>query len=364
MKKLVILHFNDISKYPPALNLIEYLGNKNIFDEIIILSRGKLLNGNSKINFKNSKSYNYSNIIIRFISYLIFYIKCILTLLRDKPIQVIYYESLSFFPVFIYKFFFPAIKIYCHYHEYESINDYKNSMFLNRFNHLLEKKCYSKFQWLSQTNKNRLDLFLNDNAIINLQILHVMPNYPPMSWYSINQKRSLLKSEITNFVYVGALDFEDIYLKEFINWVVAQKGRAKFSLYSNNFRTGVVSFIQSLDSDYIEFKGSVPYSDLPQVLSQYHIGVILYKCKTMNYIYNEPNKFFEYYSSGLDVWFPKEMLAMKPNIEYDYRPSVIEVDYENLKSLDELISKSNDWKQKIYIRENAFVELALALGNN
>ena len=84
----------------------------------------------------------------------------------------------------------------------------------------------------------------------------------------------------------------------------------------------------------------------------------------MNYIYNEPNKFFEYYSSGLDVWFPKEMLAMKPNIEYDYRPSVIEVDYENFKSLDELISKSNDWKQKIYIRENAFVELALALGNN
>jgi hypothetical protein len=361
LKKLIIIHFNNIEKYPPALNLIEYLSNKNIFDQIIIFSRGKLLSSNSKINFKISKSYDNSNISLRFISYLLFYIKCLFTLFSNKPEKVIYYESLSFFPVFIYKIFFPAKKIFCHYHEYETKEDYLKSMLLNRINHFFEKKCYSNYDWISHTNNYRLDFFLKDNLNVNPNISHIMPNYPPKSWYSAIENRNINKSEIINFVFVGALSFKDMYLKEFIIWILNQNGKARLTLFSNNLAKGVIEYLESLKSDFIDFKGSVPYFDLPHVLRQYDVGVILYMCKVMNTIYCEPNKFFEYYSCGLDVWFPKEMLGMNANTEIEKRPYVIAVDFENLKSLDELIPKSNDWNQKLYVRENAFLELESVL---
>ncbi len=140
MKKLTIIHFNDIAKYPPALNLIEYFANKESNNQIIVLSRSKYSSNNSQIKFNNTEKFDNSNAIFRLMSYLWFYFKCIISLLKNKPVEVIYYESLSYFPIFVYKLFYPKIKIICHYHEYESKKDYRNSMMLNRFNHFLEKK--------------------------------------------------------------------------------------------------------------------------------------------------------------------------------------------------------------------------------
>ncbi len=49
-----------------------------------------------------------------------------------------------------------------------------------------------------------------------------------------------------------------------------------------------------------------------------------------NYIYNEPNKYFEYYVCGLDVWFPKEMLGMYRNIQDHHKPFVKDLDFKKL----------------------------------
>jgi hypothetical protein len=50
---------------------------------------------------------------------------------------------------------------------------------------------------------------------------------------------------------------------------------------------------------------------LPQVLSQYDVGLILYRCRTLNFVYNATNKLFEYLVCGLDVWYPPCMLGLK-----------------------------------------------------
>ena len=60
-----------------------------------------------------------------------------------------------------------------------------------------------------------------------------------------------------------------------------------------------------------------------------NIGVILYKCKTLNQRFAAPNKLFEYLACGLDVWFPAEMEGC---FEYasDAIPRVLKVDFNNI----------------------------------
>lgn len=357
MKKLIVIHFNDIDKYPPALNFIEYFCKKERIKEIIVFSRTEYTSSNSKIVINNTKKFDKLNVFFRIMSYFWFYFKCFIFLLKNKPVEVIYYESLSFIPVYLYKLFYPRIKIICHYHEYESERDYGDSMILNRLNHFFEKKSYSEFYWISHTNNFRLDFFLNDNKNVNIHSAHILPNYPPKAWYDNAKKINLENNTVTNFVCAGALGFDDLYLKEFIIWVLEQKGKATLNLYSNNIKQEVLDYINLLNSNLIIFNGAVPYFDLPNVLNKYDIGLILYKCNTLNFVYNEPNKFFEYYSCGLDVWFPKEMIAMKPNIQIEFRPSVIEVDYTKMKPIHEMISTSVKWHQNNYDREKVFEEL-------
>ena len=70
------------------------------------------------------------------------------------------------------------------------------------------------------------------------------------------------------------------------------------------------------------------------MLAQYDVGVILYRCNTTNYKYNASNKLFEYLACGLEVWYPPQMLGVKPYSQNDVFPRVMEVDYDQLGDLD------------------------------
>ena len=72
------------------------------------------------------------------------------------------------------------------------------------------------------------------------------------------------------------------------------------------------------------------YDDLPDLLRDFHAGLILYKGNTPNYIYNETNKLFEYLACGLDVLYPRQMVGVKPYVCRDARPRVIECEFENM----------------------------------
>jgi hypothetical protein len=59
----------------------------------------------------------------------------------------------------------------------------------------------------------------------------------------------------------------------------------------------------------------------------------MYRGNTRNYIYNETNKLFEYLACGLDVWYPKQMLGIKPHARTDIAPRIIELDFERLQDI-------------------------------
>src|SRR5690606_14618250 len=119
--------------------------------------------------------------------------------------------------------------VFVHYHEYTSKEEYEKGMITTRYFHRLEKKLYAEVEWLSHTNDVRMQLFLEDNALIQISATHILPNYPPLSWNTTreNQKISPLK-----IVYVGSLGMRSMFIKEFASWLVRQEGEVVWDIYS------------------------------------------------------------------------------------------------------------------------------------
>ncbi len=319
--------------YPPVQNFINELEKKNLEQDIIILttagrykslSRFKTVHTKIKV-FRLGQSGPGIGKMARLYYYFIFYVSAMLLLLFKRPGTVLYYETISSFPAYYYKKFIKrAASIMVHYHEYTSPTEYEQGMFITRLFHGYEKWLYPRLHWLSHTNNYRMNLFLKDIYPLQPQHNAIIPNYPPSSWYS--EKKSIPEEPI-QIVYIGALSLQTMYTKEMAEWVLAQQGKVLWDIYSYNITEDAVEYIRGLNSLWIHLKEGLDYAALPKVLGQYHIGVILYKGHIANYIYNAPNKLFEYQSAGLQVWVPDVMTGA---MEYVDEKNVRSVNFETL----------------------------------
>ena len=125
-----------------------------------------------------------------------------------------------------------------------------------------------------------------------------------------------------------------MYTREFAEWIIKQKGQATWDIYSSNITAEAKSYLQLTDTSLIRFHGGINYFSLPGLLHEYEVGVILYKGHIPNYVYNAPNKLFEYLACGLDVWFPQNMQSSLPFVTKDNYPKIVPVNFENLMSLN------------------------------
>lgn len=340
MVKLTIVHFQPLEKYPPIINLLYFLSRKKI--PATVISTNPTENIDTYINkFHQIVIFPYVNGASRYriFQYLYFYFGSIIQLIKSHPSHILWMETLSSFPVIIYYFLrIKKPKLYVHYHEYESPDEIKNGMFLSRLFHRMEKKIYPQVTWLSHTNHDRLNMFVNDNPEVNLQSLNTMPNYPPKWWgdFASNNKKPGLPIKL---VYVGALSTETTYLKEIVQLVENSEGKLTCDFYSFSLDEKTQTCFKQTKTSFIHFKGSLKQTDFPEVISMYDVGLILYKGHIPNYIYNAPNKLFEYLACGLDVWYPQVMAGIKPYTRLEVTPKVVPIDFENISSFN--------WKEAI-----------------
>ena len=322
--------------YPPLQNFIRLLEKENLPRHITILTtagRYKLLGtfktAHPKINIlRLGQSGPGIGKLARLYYYFIFYACAVLLLLFKRPATVLYYETLSSFPAWFYKKFINrSASIMVHYHEYTSPGEYEQGMFLTRLFHRYEKWLYPRLQWLSHTNAYRMNLFLKDIYPLQPQHTAIVPNYPPSSWYT---KRNFIPATPLQIVYIGSMSLQTMYTKEMAGWVLAQQGKVFWDIYSYNITDDAREYIRSLNSLWIQLKEGLDYAALPDVLVQYHIGVVLYKGHIANYVYNAPNKLFEYLSAGLQVWVPDVMTGA---MEYADKINVLAVNFSDLQNI-------------------------------
>jgi hypothetical protein len=209
--------------------------------------------------------------------------------------------------------------------------EYDTGMRLVRSFHQMEKNIYDQVNWISHTNSARMKNFLRDLKDISVPNRHILPNYPPKNWLS-TAKPGI--SQPVRAVYLGALSLDTMYTKEFAQWVLSQQGNIIWDIYSLNVTDEAASFIQALPGESVRLYPGISYREIPGVLKQYDLGLILYTGHIPNWIDNAPNKLFEYLSCGLDVWFPMDMKGCIPYITKDTYPKVVAVDFKQLAKLD------------------------------
>jgi len=325
--------------YPPVTNFLNVIAKHAFFVKVWTTHNTK-----KRITYHNEKLKNINrspfpeksdNVLKRVFKYFCFNISCFIGLVKYKPEAILYYESYSVYPVFLYmKFFGKATKLYIHYHEYEDRESYKNGMKLVKYYNELEKKfLYGRASWISQTNKERLHMFASDHPKLPSEVLKIMPNYPPKIWSSQVNGKSKASKDIIITVYVGSLSLKDTFIREYCDWVLNQNGKVCFHVYAYNLDDDTIAYLSSLNTDYIVFytKG-VEYNKMPALLADYDIGLILYKAHTKNYKHNAPNKLFEYLACKLLVLYPDVMSGMA----LYQSDNVIRLNFEQIPSFNEI----------------------------
>lgn len=335
MKKLAIVHYQPLELYPPVMNLIDSLENLGANTEVYTTENFKNnFKFSSKVDITRFPSPSKGNAFVRQILYLKFVFGVFIRLMAKQPRKILYYETISALPIFLYSVFsFKQASIYIHNHEYLSKDWYQKNSFWNRFQHKLEcNYLFKKSQWISQTNQIRLELFKEENKYINTSKLKVLANYPPKKWLSTKTNFKSSRNNEVRFVYVGTVSLDYTYIIEFISWIKTVPN-ATLDIYTININETTENKLkQVLNNNVRLLINQLQYNEIPKVLMNYDIGLILYKAITVNYKYNETNKLFEYLNCGLEVWFPKEMLGCKPYETNDF-PGVRICDYQNLSTL-------------------------------
>ena len=339
MKDIFIIQFTPIEHYPPIKNLLRELDILDNEKKILVCSTTSTNNYASKFLwvFANLKKVSFGRSgpqltsIMRNWYYFIFNTSCLIYLIWHRPRKVMYFESLSAFPIYLYKQWINSkAEILVHYHEYISPHQYQSGMSLQRFFHHLEKTVYHRFSWVSHTNQLRMDMFKQDifpSTITNPQII---PNYPPVKWKTLPKPTN----SPLRIVYVGSLSLTTMYVEAFANWVVGKQGEVVWDIYSYNYTAAAEKLIDALNCPWIRLCPAVEYDQLPEILRKYDVGVILYTGHIPNYVYNAPNKLFEYLACGLDVWFPKVMVGSLQYVRDKMLPKVLAFEFDNLANIN------------------------------
>lgn len=340
-QKFAVVHWFPIEYYPPATNLLNYLAAQ---EEIALTCY-------TTHNPKHRKPYENQAVSIirlgfpsaeknrlnRLLLFLAFQVVTLARLIATWPKNVLYYEPQSAFPVAVYALLNWKAKLLCHHHEYHDPRQFKRrGMLVARINHSIERFfLFNRCDWISHTNEHRMELFKRDIPKLNPLSLRILPNYPPRAWsefspvYDSKESFSLQKKSL-RLVYVGSLSTSTTFIEQIVEWVAANDGQVTLDIFCFNSDLSVAELFSQNSSPHIQLHSEgLPYEDIPKVLSQFDVGLILYKATTTNYAFNATNKLFEYLATGLDVWFPTEMLGIHPYKDSSRSPRVIEVDFKD-----------------------------------
>jgi hypothetical protein len=250
-----------------------------------------------------------------------------------RPDAIIAIEPHSALAAWIYyNIFGGKARLFIHHHEYYAQEDYlaAGMRVLRSTRRLEQGNLFRRAEWISETNGKRLTLLREWNPSISGDTAHVLPNYPPAEWVRRAAANTTVHDAVQmRLIYVGSASLEDAFIREIAHWVSERSGVVSLHVVSDNIAPDVWAALGKLNADNITLdpKGC-DYDDLPALLGQFDVGLVLYKGNTVNFIHNTPNKVFEYLAAGLDVWYPKEMTGMQvfhaehpelPLRETDYR---------------------------------------------
>jgi hypothetical protein len=325
MDKIAILHFNIIEKYPPVMNFIFDALEENPSLKILVFTT-KNTTAYTTPHFPNTKIYRFGTIstnqVTRYASYIWFNLMSSVVLLINRVDKITVFETLSIFPLWVLSKIYNSHKVHIHFHEYISDPERSASSAYMKVLFKLEDRLLKKYP-CSQTNEDRKRLFLIDKPFLNSDLVEVRPNMPPKSWWNnYGQFKKKSADAKIRLVHVGACDNKTMYVKEVLDWVIANPEQLELTIISQQLDEHTKDLIARYDTTAIKLIAPVNYYELPKELVKYDVGLVLYKGHTPNYVYNVPNKVYEYLACGLGVLTSSQLT------------STVKLNHENITAVD------------------------------
>lgn len=336
--RIAYVHILPIEYYPPARNTLKLFSKQNGWDVRCWSSPNhrRLPEWSDKSVHVVRHTYENPHKAAhrRLAAYLSWHFAVARELTNWKPDLIISVEPHSAIAVWLYfKIFGGTARLCIHHHEYYAPEDFSNrGMRLVRIGSRLElRDLFPRAEWISQTNVHRLQMIAHD-AHLDSHVLRVLPNYPPREWTERavrNDGRA--RDRPRKFIYLGSASLEDAFILEAAKWASRHREEVSLSVVGNNIAPDVWAEILKIGASNISLnKDGWDYEALPGKLNQFDVGLILYKGNTKNFVYNVPNKAFEYLAAGLEVWYPRQMKALKSmHSEFPGLP-MMEFDFDNM----------------------------------
>lgn len=338
----LVLHWLPLERFPPAQNLLRVAASDNRFCMQCCTTFEDGARDRFEVDgvrvYRTGFPLGRLSRLRRLWRFLVFPLMCLWVAIRHRPQVVLYYEPHSALAAFLTLLVRPRARLLIHYHEYRELPHYRDrGNLLARVGFWLESRwLFRRAVWISQTNPDRCRLFLKDCPAVNSQVLRSLPNYPPANWAARAGCVRPAPGRAVRLVYVGAVSLHDTYIREVVRWVKSHAAdQLTLDLFVHSMDARTADFLRAEQSAGLRVVfGGVPYDSLPETLAQFDVGLIIYRCTTTNYVYNAPNKLFEYLVCGLGVLYPQQMLGVAASRQAAAGQRVRSVCYEQIDSLD------------------------------
>lgn len=375
--QLVLLHQLSLERYPPAVNLLRTLHRQPGLATAVVTSTATdapavALPPDQPV-WRLRFAVRADMLWRRWYLALLWHLRAALICWRLQPAVVISVEPHSALAAWIWLVLLRGrSRLLIHHHEYYSPADYlRPGNRLTRLNRWFENRLLRRAVWVSQTNADRLRLFQADHPELTAAQCRVLPNYPPRAWLQSLPAKTQWPRSATGplrLVYVGSVSLHDTWIGPLVEWLNSPANTGcTLDVFCYNLDPATRSFLQSHSGTAVRFHAAgVAYDSLPQLLPQFDVGLILYRCNTVNFVWNASNKLFEYLLCGLDVWYPPCMLGVQPYARDTAAPRVLATDFENPGELNLAVRRDRTglpWQPWTTTCEDAFEPLIACLFN-
>jgi hypothetical protein len=340
--RIAFIHQLPLEIYPPATNALAILARQDGWEVRAWSSANRKGLPECLLPGVTVSRPDYPGPLLgsgkRLTGFLRWHLRVARELARWRPDVVISVEPHSALAVWVYyRFLGGSARLLIHHHEYYAPADFhRPGSRTSRWCHRVEKRdLFARAEWISQTNESRLRMMQADCAEVTAEKGRIWPNHPPIEWIA-RTKGGLVPSispvgSPLRLIYVGSLSFDDTFVRELIEWVVAHPGEVSLHVCGYNVRPDVWAWIDSLGADHISTNAAgCAYGVLPELLAGFDVALVLYKGNTLNFVHNVPNKVIEALVCGLEVWYPPEMEGMAAFHQQFPELRLREVDFRRL----------------------------------
>lgn len=287
--KLCVVHYLPIEQYPPLQNLMEALGAQERMSSVIFCGSVEALEHHSQVVTENMVAY-YSP----FTHDGGWRQKCefakrvrIESLKRQFDCVLAFGDELS---GLVCSRITSKVKA-LHLHELPPKLSFRNKYISKTlfFEIVMLHFAIRRFRWVSQVTPKRAEIF---SRRFHVQCRNLF-NFPPASFTSINlEKRENRRLRV---IYVGSCNPISVQVSTLK--VLCRSQKVELSVLPTN--TQGLEQLKNLRG--IKVLDRVPYPELPGLLQQFDVGLILYNGHSDNMRFGVPNKLAEYLRCGLHV---------------------------------------------------------------